>query len=481
MIALDINSNYSDRGGGIRTYHRAKAAWFDRQRRHRYYLIVPGATHRVRRIGPRTVRIDVFGLPLGGGYRLLLDYLRVLSIVRRAAPARRGSGRSFLDGHLLSGHALFGFVVRPGGLVLSFRSDRNLGRALGRAGLEIRLAQLAGGLANRAFYAAQRRYDITVVTSRTMEEHLSSHGVQRLVRKPFGADPVFFLRRSRLPQEPPRDNSLLKNSTGCVIAGMRCQNSDPSCYFASREGLCPELGEVGKCHEGIFQRTDSAEPPPSGTARVARLLFVGRLGPDKGADLLLRVLPRLMSVPGVQLTVVGSGPLEPAFAQARYRGLQFEGYVRDRDQLAEIYAQHQVLLAPGPYETFGLAVLEAMAGGLVVVGPDRGGTSDLLSEVHSPFVFRAGEAADFLRAIDAVLAADLAPHVAAAEALARRYGTWDEAIGRLVSYYESSAGAAEPRDPAQRWRLDSRSADHLARPGDYRSVRPVCAANKAIP
>ena len=40
---------------------------------------------------------------------------------------------------------------------------------------------------------------------------------------------------------------------------MRCQNNDASRYFASREGLCPELGEVEKCHEGIFQRAARAE------------------------------------------------------------------------------------------------------------------------------------------------------------------------------------------------------------------------------
>ncbi|TWT29817.1 hypothetical protein Enr8_44720 [Blastopirellula retiformator] len=35
---------------------------------------------------------------------------------------------------------------------------------------------------------------------------------------------------------------------------MRSQNSDVSRYFASREELCSEPGEVGKCHDGIFQQ-----------------------------------------------------------------------------------------------------------------------------------------------------------------------------------------------------------------------------------
>ncbi len=57
-----------------------------------------------------------------------------------------------------------------------------------------------------------------------------------------------------VPVSQIRAGSLLKYSTGCIIAWMRCQNSDASRYFASREGLCPELGEVEKCHDGFFQR-----------------------------------------------------------------------------------------------------------------------------------------------------------------------------------------------------------------------------------
>jgi hypothetical protein len=47
-------------------------------------------------------------------------------------------------------------------------------------------------------------------------------------------------------------NSPLKNSMGCVIAWMRCQNSDASRYSASRAEFSSALGEVEKCHDGHF-------------------------------------------------------------------------------------------------------------------------------------------------------------------------------------------------------------------------------------
>ena len=49
-------------------------------------------------------------------------------------------------------------------------------------------------------------------------------------------------------------------------------------------------------------------------------------------------------------------------------------------------------------DLFGLGVLEAMSNGLIVVGPNAGGTGELLSSMQSPFLFESGNAASFLGA-----------------------------------------------------------------------------------
>ena len=150
MIALDINSNYSDAGGGIRTYHRAKVAWFNGQRRHRYYLVVPGPRTAVRRLGPRSVRIDVYGLPLGGGYRLMLDYWRVLLVLRRLRPHIVEAGDPFLTGvFCLTLGRLLGFGRRLAAFYHSDPIETHVapwaarGRHRGWRGW---VARLAGGL-----------------------------------------------------------------------------------------------------------------------------------------------------------------------------------------------------------------------------------------------------------------------------------------------------------------------------------------------
>jgi len=101
------------------------------------------------------------------------------------------------------------------------------------------------------------------------------------------------------------------------------------------------------------------------------LLHCGRLSPEKKPERSLAALAELRrrGVPA-QLVVVGSGPRRPALeARARRAGLpvRFVPFVHDRDQLAALLATSDVMIAPGPVETFGLAALESLASGTPVV------------------------------------------------------------------------------------------------------------------
>ena len=128
------------------------------------------------------------------------------------------------------------------------------------------------------------------------------------------------------------------------------------------------------------------------------------------------------------------------FAELRHPSFTYLGFLDGPAEMRRVYDGHHVLLAPGPYETFGLGVLEAMARGLVVVGPDKGGTGELLREADSPFIFKAGDGEDFHRAVGAAIACDWGRESALSRELALRYGSWDQAVGRMVDRYLSLAG-----------------------------------------
>jgi len=117
--------------------------------------------------------------------------------------------------------------------------------------------------------------------------------------------------------------------------------------------------------------------------RVLRLVFLGRLWPEKAPGVALDVLARVIAggLPA-QLVVVGGGPLEAGLrqrARAERLPVHFAGHVPDRPAVARLLAAADVALAPGPRETFGLAVLEAMACGTPVVVSGRGAAGELLA------------------------------------------------------------------------------------------------------
>lgn len=110
-----------------------------------------------------------------------------------------------------------------------------------------------------------------------------------------------------------------------------------------------------------------AEP---GTGEGVRLVMASRLSTEKRPDLAVAAAIELgRRGHRVRLQVAGSGPLRPALQrQAAGHPVDLLGYLDGRQQLASLLAEADVVLAPGPVETFCLSGLEALACGTPVVG-----------------------------------------------------------------------------------------------------------------
>jgi alpha-1,6-mannosyltransferase len=99
------------------------------------------------------------------------------------------------------------------------------------------------------------------------------------------------------------------------------------------------------------------------------LVHCGRLSPEKHVERSIDALAELhRSGKSVRLVVAGDGPRRAAL-QRRAAGLPvtFLGFVSGRTDVATLLATADLVLAPGPHETFGLAALEALASGTPVV------------------------------------------------------------------------------------------------------------------
>jgi glycosyltransferase involved in cell wall biosynthesis len=102
-----------------------------------------------------------------------------------------------------------------------------------------------------------------------------------------------------------------------------------------------------------------------------RLLYVGRLEPNKRVE---RLLPLVSALEGATLTVVGDGPCRAELlAAARAQGVServiFRGPLAP-SAVADALRQADVFVFPSAYESFGAAVLEAMGAGLPIVATD---------------------------------------------------------------------------------------------------------------
>ena len=131
---------------------------------------------------------------------------------------------------------------------------------------------------------------------------------------------------------------------------------------------------------------------PATTAPGDYGLYVGRLSPEKGLDLLLDALRAAGDPP---FKIVGGGPLlERLEARAHAIGLvgtEFTGHVSS-DDVGGLLAGARFVVVPSLWEEVaGLAALEAMAAGRALLVADSGGLPELVRDGEG-LSFPAGDA-----------------------------------------------------------------------------------------
>jgi len=180
---------------------------------------------------------------------------------------------------------------------------------------------------------------------------------------------------------------------------------------------------------------DTFHPANADPARAdpARLVHLGRLSTEKRPDIALGAVRELVrrGVP-VHLDVVGDGPRSAALeAMAEREGLPiwFHGHVPGRAEVAALLANADVALATCPVESFGLAVLEALACGTPVVAADRGASHELLAPGAGVAV--PPDDVAFADGVEQLLRQPLALRRMNARARAERY-PWDATVAGML-------------------------------------------------
>lgn len=141
-----------------------------------------------------------------------------------------------------------------------------------------------------------------------------------------------------------------------------------------------------------FVHPDPGPRPPG--EEGGYFLFVGRLSPEKGVDILLRAWEQ-PGLAGVPLKICGDGPLvDPVVDAARRGAVEYLGAV-PRQEVRRLMRGARALVFPTLwYEGFPMVIAEAFAAGLPVIASDLGAPVELVGDSRNGLLFRTGDTSD---------------------------------------------------------------------------------------
>jgi alpha-1,6-mannosyltransferase len=180
----------------------------------------------------------------------------------------------------------------------------------------------------------------------------------------------------------------------------------------------------------MFRPADRAE-----RRETAKLVTVSRLSKEKRVERAIDAV-RVLDQAGVpvELAVIGDGPLRASLRE-RAAGLPvlFLGHLAEPAEVAAVVAAADVAVCPSPAETFGLAILEALACGTPVVVPSDGAARELVDAPGSGAV-TDGTAVGLADGVRSLLLVPVSRRRAVARAAAERF-PWSATVERLLELY----------------------------------------------
>jgi phosphatidylinositol alpha-mannosyltransferase len=212
-------------------------------------------------------------------------------------------------------------------------------------------------------------------------------------------------------------------------------------------------GEFRVVPNGVdVERFGGASPAP-GLPPGRRLLWVGRLDPQKGFRMAVRAFGRLAAeLPDLHLIVAGDGRDRDAVGSLppEVRGRVVMLGTVPHELLPPYHAAADAFVAPAlGQESFGMVLVEAMAAGVPVVASDIAGYREVVRDGEDGLLVPPGDPAALAAGVrrvldDPALASRLR---ATGRARAERY-SWDRVTDEIESIYRELAdGRPEPDGP----------------------------------
>jgi glycosyltransferase involved in cell wall biosynthesis len=171
-----------------------------------------------------------------------------------------------------------------------------------------------------------------------------------------------------------------------------------------------------------------------------KLIFIGRLTPDKGWNFALKALTKLSPeiLNKIAIIITGDGPLKTEIEQT-LKQLTPDVYLLGRIQpqaVPELLVNGDIFITNSAKETRGLTVIEAAAAGIPAIAPCAGGIIDTIVDGKTGLLYQPQNPADFLDKLTLLISNnDLRQSMGIkAKELAQQY-SWQQTVDNLIEIW----------------------------------------------
>jgi glycosyltransferase involved in cell wall biosynthesis len=249
--------------------------------------------------------------------------------------------------------------------------------------------------------------------------------------------------RSAYKLKPGRGRML--RSAAAILVGSRYTASEIPSRYKAKTIYLPE----NAIDPARFNRQSAQD-----LSGPLRGVFIGRMVPYKGPDMLLEAAAPLLASGRLALDLVGDGPMRPALeAQAAALGVAgavtFHGQV-PHQEVQDIAARANLLTFPSIREFGGGVVLEAMALGVVPLIVDYAGPGELVTP-ETGITVPIGSRAEIVKALQGRLEtvcddpSALPAMAAAGRARVAEQFTWSAKARQVAQVYDWVLGRRDDR------------------------------------
>jgi glycosyltransferase involved in cell wall biosynthesis len=161
------------------------------------------------------------------------------------------------------------------------------------------------------------------------------------------------------------------------------------CPTRFMRGIMRQIGAPRSKVIVLRNMVSAPAPPADRSDNPRRVLFAGRMSPEKAPELMLDLAAR---IDNIEVVLAGDGPmLDELRRNAADRGLEnvtFTGQISSEEVGALMHSSAAVLVTSRWLENSTMTMLEAMLAGRCVIAPDRGPLREWIDDGRTGRVFK---------------------------------------------------------------------------------------------